>query len=225
MVFATQSATPPLENGDHLTRTEFEHRYAEMPGLKKAELIEGIVFMAAALRANSHGNPHALMMAWLGVYHAATPGTYLADNTTVRLDRDNAPQPDALLRIEPAAGGRSRITEDDYIEGSPELIVEIAASSASYDMNTKLNVYRRNGVQEYVVWQMYENQILWYQLLDDRYQSIMPNPSGLTESQIFPGLSLDVESMQQRDLATVLAQLQTTLGTPAHQAYIQKLAV
>ncbi|NEQ32214.1 MAG: Uma2 family endonuclease [Leptolyngbya sp. SIO4C5] len=225
MVFATQSATPPLENGDHLTRTEFEHRYAEMPELKKAELIEGIVFMAAALRANSHGNPHALMMAWLGVYHAATPGTYLADNTTVRLDRDNAPQPDALLRIEPAAGGRSRITEDDYIEGSPELIVEIAASSASYDMNTKLNVYRRNGVQEYVVWQMYENQILWYQLLDDRYQPIMPTPSGLTESQIFPGLSLDVESMQQRDLATVLAQLQTTLGTPAHQAYIQKLAV
>lgn len=225
MVFATQSATPPLENGDHLTRTEFEHRYAEMPGLKKAELIEGIVFMAAALRANSHGNPHALMMAWLGVYHAATPGTYLADNTTVRLDRDNAPQPDALLRIEPAAGGRSRITEDDYIEGSPELIVEIAASSASYDMNTKLNVYRRNGVQEYVVWQMYENQILWYQLLDDRYQSIMPNPSGLTESQTFPGLSLDVESMQQRDLATVLAQLQITLGTPEHQAYIQKLAV
>lgn len=125
MVTATKLPLPLLENGDRLTRPEFERRYEAMPNLKKAELIEGIVFMAAALRANNHGNPHAIVMTWLGVYYAATPGTYLADNTTVRLDMDNAPQPDALLRIEPVAGGKSRITEDDRIEGAPELVVEV----------------------------------------------------------------------------------------------------
>lgn len=225
MVTATKLPLPLLENGDRLTRPEFERRYEAMPNLKKAELIEGIVFMAAALRANNHGNPHAIVMTWLGVYYAATPGTYLADNTTVRLDMDNAPQPDALLRIEPVAGGKSRITEDDRIEGAPELVVEVAASSASYDMNAKLNVYRRSGVQEYIVWQIYENQILWYQLVEGQYEQLESNSEGIVESQIFPGLILPLEDMQSRDIAEVLAQLQTRLGSAAHKAYIQKLKV
>lgn len=119
---------PPLENGDKLTRTEFERRYHAMPNLKKAELIEGVVYVPSPLRIKSHGEPHAYTMAWLGVYKAATPGVGFADNTTVLLDADNEPhepQPDALLRIE--QGGQSRINQDDYLEGAPELIIEIAA--------------------------------------------------------------------------------------------------
>jgi Uma2 family endonuclease len=144
-------ATPPLEAGDHLTRCEFERRYEAMPEMKKAELIEGVVHMPSPVRLQSHAEPHASIMAWLGVYRASTPGVRLADNATVRLDLDNEPQPDALLRLEPAAGGRSRVSEDDYLESAPELVVEIASSSASYDLHEKLRVYRRNGVQEYVV--------------------------------------------------------------------------
>lgn len=215
---------PALENGDRLTRAEFERRYAAMPDLKKAELIEGTVFMAAALRANSHGNPHALMMVWLGVYYAATPGTYVADNATLRLDLDNEPQPDALLRIEPEVGGRSRIAADDYLEGAPELIVEIAASSSSYDMNAKLNAYRRNGVREYLVWQVYENRILWHELVDGQYVPLKPDQRGAIASRIFPGLVLAVDAMQRRALAEVLAELQCHVGTPVHQAYVRSLA-
>ena len=115
-----------------------------MPQVKKAELIEGIVYMASPLRFRSHGKPHAYIMGWLAMYEAATPGVELGDNATVRLDADNEPQPDALLRVE--VGGLSRISEDDYVEGAPELIVEIAASSASLDLHEKLKVYRRNQV-------------------------------------------------------------------------------
>ncbi len=122
---------PPLESGDKLTRAEFEQRYAAMPHVKKAELIEGTVYMASPLRITQHGDPHARIMAWLGVYWAATPGVQVGDNPTVRLDADNEPQPDALLRIE---AGQSTISEDGYVEGAPELIVEIAASSASLDL-------------------------------------------------------------------------------------------
>ncbi|NJN32459.1 MAG: Uma2 family endonuclease [Synechococcales cyanobacterium RM1_1_8] len=202
--FGNKPAIPPLENGDRLSRAEFERRYEAMPHLKKAELIEGVVYMAAATRAQQHGNPHALVIGWLATYHAMTPGTYLADNTTVLLDGDNEPQPDALLRWE---DGSSRITGNDYIEGPPELVVEIAASSVSYDKNDKLKAYRRNGVQEYVIWQIYEDEIVWYQLVDGQYVALVPNEAGLLESQIFPGLKLDVEAMKNRDLATVLAQL------------------
>ena len=70
----------------------------------------------------------------------------------MRLDEDNEPQPDVLLRIEPDAGGQSRVSGDDYIEGAPELVVEIVASSTSVDLHDKLRAYRRNGVREYVVW-------------------------------------------------------------------------
>jgi Uma2 family endonuclease len=74
----------------------------------------------------------------------------------------NEPQPDAVLFIEANSGGQTRISPDGYIEGSPELIVEIAASSAAIDTGSKKQVYRRNGVLEYVIWQSYENQLEWF---------------------------------------------------------------
>ncbi|MEQ9369484.1 MAG: Uma2 family endonuclease [Coleofasciculus chthonoplastes F3-SA18-01] len=214
---------PPLESGDRLTRIEFERRYQEMPDNKKAELIEGVVYVASPVRANRHGKPHAQIIGWLLVYESETPGAYLADNTTVRLDADNEPQPDALLRIEPEVGGNSRISEDDYIEGAPELIVEVAASSASYDLNDKLNAYRRNGVQDYIVWQSYENRIDWFHLEAGRYISLEPDEAGIIRSRVFPGLWLAVNALREGNLAEVLAVLQQGIQTAEHQAFVQRL--
>ena len=148
---ASSVRVPPLENGDRLTRAQFERRYAAMPHLKKAELIEGVVYLAAALRLRNHGEPHGNLTIWLGNYKVATPGMILADNTAVRLDRDNEPQPDVALFLDPVVGKQVQISEDDYIEGAPELIAEVAASSATYDLGDKKKAYRRNGVQEYIV--------------------------------------------------------------------------
>lgn len=214
---------PPLESGDRLTRQEFERRYQAMPRIKKAELIEGVVYVASPVRATRHGRPHAKIMTWLGTYWVATPGVDLQDNTTVRLDADNEPQPDALLRLEPEVGGNSRISDDDYVEGAPELIAEIAASSASYDLNAKLNAYRRNGVQEYIVWQMYENRLDWFSLQEGRYVSLQPDEAGVIRSLVFPGLWLAVNALREGDLAQVLAVLQQGLQTAQHQAFVKRL--
>lgn len=214
---------PPLENGDRLTRQEFERRYTAMAHIKKAELIEGVVYVASPVRANRHGRPHAKVIGWLLVYEAATLGVYLADNTTVRLDADNEPQPDALLRIEPEVGGNSRISDDDYVEGTPELIAEIAASSASYDLNDKLNAYRRNGVQEYIVWQSYENRLDWFRLQEGRYVALQTDEAGIIRSEVFPGLWLAVNALREGDMARVLAVLQQGLQTAEHQAFVERL--
>ena len=214
---------PPLESGDRLTRQEFEHRYQAMPLMKKAELIEGVVYVASPVRMANHGRPHAALIGWLLVYKAATPGVDLGDNATVRLDLDNEPQPDALLRIEPEVGGNSCITDDDYVEGPPELIAEIAASSASYDLNDKLNAYRRNEVQEYIVWQIYENRLDWFSLQEGRYVSLQPDEASVIRSQIFPGLWLAVNALREGDLAQVLAVLQQGLQTAEHQAFVKSL--
>ena len=106
-------STPSLESGDRLTRPEFERRYQAMHHIKKAELIEGTVYIASPLRAKAHGKPHARIMGWLIAYEAATPGIEALDNPTVRLDADNEPQPHALLRLE--HGGQSTIIDDDYV--------------------------------------------------------------------------------------------------------------
>jgi Uma2 family endonuclease len=194
-----------------------------MPQIKKAELIEGVVYVASPVRATRHGRPHAKIMTWLGTYWVATPGVDLQDNTTVRLDADNEPQPDALLRLEPEVGGNSRISDDDYVEGAPELIAEIAASSASYDLNAKLNVYRRNGVQEYIVWQMYENRLDWFSLQEGRYVSLQPDETGVIRSSVFPGLWLAVNALREGDLAQVLAVLQQGIQTVDHQTFVERL--
>lgn len=220
--FSPPTTLPPLENGDQLTRIQFELRYKAMPEIKKAELIEGIVYMAAALRYKSHGEPHAYIMGWLVTYQAATPGVGIADNTTVRLDADNELQPDGLLRIE--QGGQSTISEDDYVEGAPELIVEIAASTASIDLHQKLKVYRRNGVQEYLVWRIYDREFDWFRLNNGEYIKVEPNQEGIIYSQVFPGLWLDKAALLTGNLAKVLAVLQQGLASQAHQDFVQQLA-
>ena len=218
-VTSTIVNVPPLENGDRLTRYEFERRYQVMIHIKKADLIEGVVYVGSPVRMANHGRPHSAIIGWLMVYKAATPGVDLGDNATVRLDADNEPQPDALLRIEPEVGGNSRISEDDYIEGSPELIAEIAASSASYDLNDKLNAYRRNGVKEYIVWQMYENRLDWFILKEGRYILLEADKSGIIRSETFPGLWLAVDALRKGNLAEVLTVLQQGLETNEHQNF------
>ncbi len=215
---------PPLESGDRLTRREFERRYDAMPEIKKAELIEGVVYVASPVRFQSHGKPHSQVIGWLTIYVAATPGADVADNATVRLDADNEPQPDALLLLPALAGGHASISTDDYIEGPPDLVFEVAASSAAYDLHDKRDVYRRNGVREYAVWQVYDGRIDWWTLEDEVYVAIEPDEAGVIRSRVFPGLWLDSEALLNDNMAQVLAVLQQGLATEEHAAFAKRLA-
>jgi Uma2 family endonuclease len=145
------------------------------------------------------------------------------DNTTVRLDLDNEPQPDVLLRIDEACGGTSRISDDDYIEGPPELIAEVAHSSAAYDLHDKKQAYRRNGVQEYLVWQIEDERVDWFVLEDSQYASQEPKADGNLTSSVFPGLVLDVDALLAGDLAAVLDLVQRQTDTEAHRAFVDRL--
>ncbi|WP_445631290.1 Uma2 family endonuclease [Nostoc sp. DSM 114167] len=215
---------PPLENGDKLTRYEFERRYNATPNLKKAELIEGIVYiMPAALRFRSHGQPHGWILTCLGTYEAATPGVALGVEPTVRLDLDNEPQPDVVLLIVPEAGGQTRLSEDDYIEGAPELVVEIAASSAAIDLHGKKQAYRRNGVKEYIVWQVLDQKLTWFSLEQGEYLELVPDNEGILRSRVFPGLWLAVTELLAGNMQGVLKVLQAGLQSAEHEDFINKL--
>lgn len=225
---STVLTLPILENGDALTRSEFERRYQAMPHLKKAELIEGIVYMGSPLRFKPHAEPHANLMGWLWLYSVMTRGTAVGDNPTVRLDLSNEVQPDAVLLIEPEHRGQTQLSCDGYIEGAPELIVEIAASTASIDLRDKKEVYRRNGVQEYIVWQVMENRLSWFiqdPSISDRfaYFEQSPDQNGILRSHIFPGLWLQLPALLSGQMQTVMNTLQEGIQSSEHQAFIEKL--
>ncbi len=213
----------PLEPGDRLTRAEFRRRYEAMPHLKKAELVEGVVYVPSPTRHHRHGQPHAHVLGWLTHYEAATPHVEASGNGTARLDLDNELQPDALMLIDPARGGQTQLI-DDYVTGAPELVAEVAASSASIDMNAKLNVYRRNGVREYLVWRVLSRAVDWFVLRDDQYVRLDSDAQGVVRSEVFPGLWLDTAALLNGDLAAVLARLQQGLASPAHVAFVARLA-
>jgi Uma2 family endonuclease len=219
---ALKNTIPALEDGDRLTQSEFERRYDALPHLKKAELIAGIVYMASPLRIIQHGEPHGAIMTWLGIYKALTSGVQLGDNCTVRLDGDNEPQPDALLRIE--VGGQSNISKDGYVEGAPELIAEVAASSVSIDMHDKLEVYRRNQVQEYIVWRFEDGELDWFRLTQGKYILLDSNLQGIIKSEVFPGLWLDKQALLAGNLTTVIEIVQQGLTTIEHQNFVQQLS-
>ena len=219
-----QRPIPPLEQGDRLTHAEYMKRYALMPAHVKAERIEGIVYMAAAaVSANFHGRPHADILGWLSVYRSLTPGVAAADNSTLFLDIDNDPQPDACLYILPSHGGRTKTTDEGYIQGAPELIIEIAASSMSYDLGAKLNAYRRNGVQEYVVHRTYDGEIDWFVLRDGQYEKLAADAEGVHRSEVFPGLWLKTKAMIDGNLAEVLSVLQKGMASGEHGEFITNL--
>ena len=192
-----------IESGDRLTRAEFHRRYCARPDVW-AELVEGVVYVASPVRV-LHGKPHALMMGWLTAYWAKHPELTVIDNTTTILDNKNEVQADAALYREEAEG--AHVNEGGYVEGAPQLMVEVAASSASYDLHDKMEAYRRNGVREYIVWRIMDGMIDWFRLKEGQYVWVEPDSDGIIESEHFAGLRLSVPKMLAGDLAGVLTDL------------------
>jgi len=211
---------PPLQNGDCLTRAEFERRWEAMPDLKVAELIDGIVYLPETGSHSEHGRPAFDLIAWLGRYQWATPGTVGSAHGSVLLDPHNLPQPDALLMIAPERGGQARI--DRYVEGAPEVVAEVTASSASYDLHVKPDVYRRNGVREYIVWRVWDREIDWFVLRDGEYVRL-PLAEGIYKSAVFPGLWLDPAALVGGDLARVAQVAQQGIASEEHQQFVTRL--
>ena len=179
--------------------------------------------MPSPVRAHHYGNPHYQLITWTGMYTTLTPGVYGYDNSTVRLDVHNEPQPDVALVIDPARGGQARISADDYLEHAPELVAEIAASSASIDSNTKAEVYRRTGVREYILWRVLDDAIDWFVLRDERFVPLVPDANGVYKSEVFPGLWLDPDALVRDDRKRLAEVAREGTSSPEYAAFVDKL--
>jgi Uma2 family endonuclease len=211
-----------LETGDVLSRDEFERRYHAMPNVK-AELIEGVAYVSSPVRHDWHARPHLHLSGWLATYMWDTPGTDGGDNGTLRLDLQNEPQPDLMLFVEPECGGQVKLV-GGYVQGAPDLVLEVAASSVSIDLNAKLRSYHRNQVQEYLVWRVNDQAVDWFRLEGSDFVRMQPDTQGVLRSKCFPGLWLNAPALVRLDMQPVVASLRAGLADPSHQAFVAELA-
>jgi Uma2 family endonuclease len=211
---------PPLQPGDRLSRDEFERRFDATPHLKKAELIEGVVYMAPPVNYALHDEPNTHLTGLFFVYAAATPGIRVGTQGSLRFDWENMPQPDALLLLDPKRGGQAKVADDGYIEGAPELIAEIAATTASYDLHQKMEVYRRHGVKEYIVWRTYDREFDFFHLRNSQYERQAPDKDGIYRSRVFPGLWINGPALLAAQLAAALQTVQQGAASPEHNAFV-----
>lgn len=220
---AAPAAEPPVElhSGDRMGREEFHRLYERTPEGFKAELIGGTVFVASPLKLR-HGTSHPLLASLLVAYQARTPGVETGDNVTVLLGDEGEPQPDLFLRVLPEFGGLSRTTPDEYVEGPPELVAEITHSRRAIDLHAKLDDYRRYGVPEYLVWDLGEPRLRWFDLAADR--ELQPDADGVYRVRTFPGLWVHGEALLARDYQRLMQTLEHGLATAEHAAFVAKLA-
>ncbi len=214
------TVSQPLFAGQRLKRDEFLRRWEAMPELKRAELIGGLVYMPSPVTID-HGSHDTLVIGWLLHYAARTPGCNAGSNRTWLMLED-APQPDADLRILPEYGGQSWV-ENSLGAGAPELSAEISLSSASYDLGPKMRLYQTAGVKEYLTVLLGESKVMWHRLVEGKYTLLPRSSDGLLRSVIFPGLWLDPEALLSQDGARLLDVLDMGLRSPEHQDFIRAL--
>jgi Uma2 family endonuclease len=214
---------PPLENGDRLDQRTFHARYEAMPEDCRAELIGGMVHMPSPQKA-PHGKAQQLVVRWLDEYAEATPGTEAILNSTQILGPDSEPEPDACLFIVPESGGQVYLDEDEYLNGAPELIVEVSSATESIDLHRKKLDYQKAGVREYVVLALRMQQVFWFVRQRGKYKEVPLPTDGVFHSRAFPGLWLEAEAVLRNQRPRVLAVLRQGLASPEHAAFVARLA-
>jgi hypothetical protein len=142
---------------------------------------------------------------------------------TVLLDLNSAPQPDAVLYIRHKHGGRVRLDENGYIVGAPDLVAEVSASTVSFDLYEKLRAYERDGVREYIVWRVLDQEVDWFVLRDQSFEKLAPDEDGILRSTIFPGLWLDPLALVTDNSDRLYDVLQRGLDSPEHADFVTRL--
>jgi hypothetical protein len=208
-----------LIEGHRLDQPTFHATYEAMA--TRAELIEGVVSMPSP-SGPEHGRAHVPVIAWLDYYAEHTVGVEVLVNSTAILGSETELEPDAVLRVLAASGGRSR-DEHGYVTGPPELVAEIAKATRFIDLGPKLRAYERAGMLEYIVRAIEPDEIFWFGLARGKLIPRTPGDDGFYCSTVFPGLWLDPIALLEGDRRRLRAVDDLGCATPEHAGFVARL--
>lgn len=205
---AQQSATRRHENR---TRVPFEKFLASLQEGSWAEWVDGEVVPLAPASAR-HQRIALFLATVLSEYvRARDLGEVFQAPFVVRL-------PDPLARArEPdlvfVRKDRLSLLRDTYLEGTPDLAVEITSpESLSRDRGEKFVEYEAAGIPEYWLIDPDRTQSEFYQLQrDGRYRSVPAGSEGIYRSSVVSGFWLRVEWLWRDPLPSAL-QVARELG-------------
>lgn len=214
----------PLREGDRMEAQEFLRRFEAMPDAHGIELLDGEVHMPSPISFDLHSQPHASMIKLVDRYVDATPGTDFCPPVTTILAPRDVPEPDLIMYVEFDIGGTLTKKSDGYLYGSPELVVEISASTVHKDTKIKFERYRAAGVREYIVWLTEREELLWYQLRGGEFAELEPDENGIFRSTVFPGFHVDAHALLENRMRDAKATLDLGLASPEHASFVAELA-
>ncbi len=218
---AAPASNPPLLEGDTLTTDEFLRRWEQIPDLKHAELINGVVYVPSPVSL-SHQECQSFLNGWLDHYASSTPGCRPAVEGTWLMGEGQVPQPDTTMRILPEFGGQAGVT-GTYPSGAPKLVVEVAISSRSRDFGVKKRLYERMGVREYLIAIPRNKELVAFTLTPHGFQSVESGLDRVFRSRCFPGLWLDTMALWDLDMPRRNSVLQQGLATGEHADFVAQL--
>jgi Uma2 family endonuclease len=207
---ATAETTMELHDGATLNAEEFLQAYEGMPHVRKAELHKGLVCnveqrpQAGAMMSPvhlDHSTPLANAIMVLSMYAANTPGVRSGSPATVALSAQTVVEPDAILFRVP---GQSRRHAKGYLQGPPELVVEVGHSSARKDEVEKAKLYYTAGVLEYLF--IRKSDVQLFRRGTGQFEA-MARVDGRLQSETFPGLWIDAAALLAGEGLTLIRTL------------------
>ena len=146
------------------TRTRFTYEdYANTPDDERYELIGGELIMVPGANFAHQKNQTKLARWILPFVDERKLGIVLFAPFDVKMSENDVVQPDMMF----ISREREHIITRTYLEGAPDLIIEILSPSTSRrDWNDKRELYAKHGVKEYLVMDP-SNKIVWQLTLKD----------------------------------------------------------
>ncbi len=163
----------------------FEDFCARIPEGMKADLIEGVIFVASPDNIHHYDINswyHAILRNFLRV--RKIKGRLFGYRIAFRLGEEDGPEPDVAYLI-PKHCQRIRKT---FIDGPPDHALEIVSpDSVGRDYQKKRLQYERAGVKEYWIIDPLEERMTCYRLgKNGKYKEVRPR-DGMIHSQVIPG--------------------------------------
>jgi Uma2 family endonuclease len=168
-----------------------EDYFRLVPDGQKADLIDGVIYMASPDSRRSNELMRFIVFLLTGFTKArGIGGEVFASRFTFVLSELRAPEPDvAYVRPE-----RVHLIGETRMQGGPDIAVEVVSrESRSRDYGEKKQLYQEAGVSEYWIVDPLQQRVEFHRLQGDRYELAPLVGNNCYDSVVIPGLYLNVD--------------------------------